>query len=176
MTNQIRTKEIYLIRHGQTEWNNLNKAQGCEHDIPLNDNGREQSRKTGSYLANYRLNSGPFDLIISSGMARAHETATIIAKKVGYNQPILIIEEFKEKCHGILGGKTDEQLKSDPIFKSFVEANDRIDEEIDPIKQRELYYSDNKLFNKLYQTELYKDFRKRVKNGIRQIYDRPEKK
>jgi broad specificity phosphatase PhoE len=174
--NQTRNKEIYLIRHGQTDWNNLHKAQGCEHDIPLNDTGREQAKKTGNYLENYRLSSGSFDLIVSSGMARAHETAKIIADKVGYTEPILIIEEFKEKCHGELGGKTDEEIKSNPHFKEFIDASAKFNTEYDPIKQREIYYSDNKLFHKLYQTELYKDFKKRIKKGLKQIYDRPEKK
>jgi broad specificity phosphatase PhoE len=175
-TNKTRKKELYFIRHGQTDWNNLHKAQGCENDIPLNDNGREQAKKTGFYLANYRLDSGSFDLIVSSGMERAHETATIIAEKVGYKQPILVIDEFKEKCHGKLGGKTDEELKADQEFKEYIDAIIKLDKELDPIKQREIYYSNNKLFAKLYQTELYKDFRKRVKNGLKQIYDRPEEK
>jgi len=165
-----------MIRHGQTEWNNLHKAQGCENDIPLNDKGREQARKTGQYLANYRLGSGEFDLIISSGMIRAHETAQIIANAVGYKKPIMIIEEFKEKCHGELGGKTEEELNTDPKFKKYKELIEKEEKEPDPIKQRELYYSHNKIMNELYGTELEKDFRKRLKNGIKKLYDLKEKK
>jgi broad specificity phosphatase PhoE len=175
-TTSKKTTELYLIRHGQTEWNSLHKAQGCEHDISLNDNGRSQAKKTGQYLANYRLGSGPFDLIISSGMDRAHETAKIIAEAVGYNKPILIMEEFKEKCHGELGGKTDEELAADPKFDKFRELIKLIENEPDPIKQREIYYSNNKVFNEQYGTELYKDLRKRIKSGINALYNLSEKK
>jgi len=173
---QTRTREIYLIRHGQTDWNILHRAQGCEHDIPLNDTGREQANKTGTYLENYRLESGSFDLIVSSGMDRANETAKIIAEKVGYTKPILIIKEFKEKCHGELGGKTDEELKDDPYYKEFIDRILLYDEEFDPIKQREIYYENNKLFHDSYKSELHTDFTKRIKKGLKQIYDRPEKK
>jgi broad specificity phosphatase PhoE len=169
-------KEIYLIRHGQTEWNVLHKAQGSEHDIPLNDQGREQSKKTGNYLANYRLENGSFDLIVSSGMQRAHETAQIIAGIVGYIKPILIIEDFKERGHGTLGGKTDEELKLDPKFNKFIELNNLYDKEPDPIKQQSMIKSHNKILNQLYNTELISDLRYRLKRAIKEIYNRSEKK
>jgi broad specificity phosphatase PhoE len=176
MSKLIKKKEIYLIRHGETDWNNLKKMQGCENDIELNDNGREQSKKTGKYLYNYRLNSGDFDLIISSGMKRAHETAEIIAKQVGYSDSILIIDNFREKCHGDLSGKTKEEMKTDDHYKKYLELEEKEKKEIDPIKQREIYYKNNKKFNKLYGTELIKTFRKTIKKGLKQLYERPEKK
>ena len=178
MSDNIRTKEIYLIRHGETDWNVLHKAQGGEFDIPLNNNGKKQAKKTGSYLATNRLSSGQFDLIISSGMKRAHETATIIAKQLLYTKPILIIEDLKERLYGDLGGKIDEEIKSDKTsyFDPYIKAMEKFKKEPDPIKQRDIYYSNNKLFHELYQTELFKDFRKRVKKGLKEIYDRPENK
>ena len=109
-------------------------------------------------------------------MERAHETATIIAKQLLYTEPILIIEDLKEKLHGKLGGKTDDEYKTDSKFDPYIKAIEKYKTEPDPIKQREIYYSNNKLFHELYQTELYKDFRKRVKKGLKEIYDRPEKK
>ena len=91
---------------------------------------------------------------------------------------ILIIEDLKEKLHGDLGGKTDEEIRSDKtsLFDPYIEAIEKYKTEPDPIKQREIYYSNNKLFHELYKTESYKDFRKRVKKGLKEIYDRPEKK
>lgn len=169
-------KEIYFIRHGQTDWNILGKAQGCENDIPLNNNGRNQAKKTGEYLAKHRILDHPFDLIISSGMSRANETAQIIANKLAYDKEIHIIDDFKEKCHGDIGGKTDEEIKLDKKFKKFIERTDLFENEIDPIKQREIYYENNIIFNKLYGTELFSSLKKRIRNALNELYKRPEQK
>jgi broad specificity phosphatase PhoE len=42
--------EIYLVRHGETEWNAQGRIQGCL-DSPLTPNGREQARQIGMLLA-----------------------------------------------------------------------------------------------------------------------------
>ena len=72
--------------------------------------------------------------------------------------------------------KTEDEYKTDRHFDPYIKAIEKYKTEPDPIKQREIYYSNNKLFHELYQTETYKDFRKRVKKGLKEIYDRPEKK
>jgi len=74
-------KEIYLIRHGETEYNKLNRPAGSEVNIPLNDTGKLQALKTGQYLHDYRLNE-PFDMIYSSPMIRTLETAEIIKEHI----------------------------------------------------------------------------------------------
>ena len=160
--------ELYFIRHGETDWNVVGKAQGCEHDIDLNDKGRAQAKHTGQYLATYR-NDTPFDYIISSGMSRANETAHLIAKQLNYTKPIIKIREFMEKCHGDIGGKTDDELKTDPKFNKYFELLKQYESEPDPIRQRELYYEHNKIFNQLYQTELIEHFRRRIKQGLKKV-------
>lgn len=64
--------ELYLVRHGQTEWNRLGRLQG-RSDIPLNEAGREAARETGEKLANIN-----FSVIYSSPLKRAAETAELI--------------------------------------------------------------------------------------------------
>ncbi|MCR2823626.1 histidine phosphatase family protein [Lederbergia panacisoli] len=71
--------QVVLIRHGITDWNTERRAQG-QSDIPLNEEGRKQARA----LAN-RLNSEKWDLIFSSDLSRAKETAEILAQTLGLN-------------------------------------------------------------------------------------------
>ncbi len=64
--------KVYLIRHGETGWNRIHKLQG-QSDIELNDVGRELA-----YLTAMGLKDTDFDLIYSSPLIRAYETAKII--------------------------------------------------------------------------------------------------
>ncbi len=68
---------VAFIRHGQTDWNREGLLQGSS-DIPLNDTGREQARD-----AFMTLRSRPWDVVVSSPLVRARETAQIIADGLG---------------------------------------------------------------------------------------------
>lgn len=63
---------IFLIRHGETEWNVLGLSQGWE-DIPLNEFGIAQAEKIA-----YTLSFIPISRIYTSVLSRAKETALII--------------------------------------------------------------------------------------------------
>ena len=69
---------LTLVRHGETDWNKEKKIQGSNADIPLNEKGREQARATAK-----QLKGKIFDVIISSDLKRAAETADIIAAELG---------------------------------------------------------------------------------------------
>jgi alpha-ribazole phosphatase len=62
-----------LVRHGQTDWNLEGRYQG-QSDVPLNENGRNQARALAQKLKGY-----PFAAIHTSDLARAKETADILA-------------------------------------------------------------------------------------------------
>ncbi len=64
--------EIYLIRHGETEWNRRRRLQG-RSDIPLNDTGLAEARK-----AERNIRELSFDRIIHSPLLRAKRTAEIL--------------------------------------------------------------------------------------------------
>jgi probable phosphoglycerate mutase len=68
---------IALIRHGQTDWNAALRIQGST-DVPLNDTGRQQA----SGIVD-RLDASRWDLVVSSPLSRARETAEILAAGLG---------------------------------------------------------------------------------------------
>lgn len=68
--------KIYLVRHGETEWNVKKKIQG-KTDIPLNETGLRQAQKLARELADENLS---IDHIYHSPQLRAAETAQIIAE------------------------------------------------------------------------------------------------
>jgi len=85
--------KIYVMRHGQTEWNIRKVIQGSA-DIPLNTAGREQAK-----LVCEKMREKPFDLILTSPLQRAQETAAIVNGE-GYSKPIIIEPKLRERNCG----------------------------------------------------------------------------
>jgi len=81
-------QNIYLIRHGQTDWNKARRFQGSK-DIPLNDEGRSQALKLQRSMKDV-----PLDFIVASPLKRAYETAEILNQ--AYNLPINVDEGLQE--------------------------------------------------------------------------------
>lgn len=71
---------LALIRHGQTDWNLRGLMQG-RTDIPLNDTGRAQAEAAAA-----RIDRAQWDLVVSSTLGRARETAAILA--AGLDLPV----------------------------------------------------------------------------------------
>jgi broad specificity phosphatase PhoE len=65
--------KVYLLRHGETDWNAVKRIQG-KADIPLNERGREVARLTAEAMRDI-----PFDVVFSSPLERACETARILS-------------------------------------------------------------------------------------------------
>ncbi|EFM10074.1 Phosphoglycerate mutase [Paenibacillus curdlanolyticus YK9] len=93
---------IGLIRHGITDWNVLGKAQGIT-DIPLNEEGRKQA----SAIAD-RLSSETWEIIYSSDLGRAQQTAEAIGSSLGIKS-LLIDERLREINCGQIEGTTEEE-------------------------------------------------------------------
>src|SRR5579872_607585 len=123
--NNQNKKELYLIRHGETDWNKLGLTQGAHNDIGLNMNGKYQSTMTGEYMKT-RINNQPFDLIICSPLQRTKLTAEIIADHIDYDKDrIKYLDQLIEVDQGLLAiGKTINQLKQDPFYNDFFNLMD----------------------------------------------------
>ena len=84
-------KNILLIRHGQSEWNKLNLFTGFKN-IELSDQGIDEANKAGQNFKNLNIK---FDIVFTSELKRAQETAKIILKNL--NQWDHLYEEGKIK-------------------------------------------------------------------------------
>lgn len=94
---------IYLVRHGETEWNASMKYQG-HADVPLSDQGRNQAVLLGKRLAALK-----FDGFYASDLARAYETARIISQH--HNQDIKTLPELRELNFGCWEGLDINEIK-----------------------------------------------------------------
>jgi len=109
---------IYLLRHGQTEWNVEGRYQG-QLNSPLTSLGREQAKQNALKLQKY-LNINEVKLF-ASPLGRARETAEIIAQECGLDVSKIIFEEdIQEVNYGIFEGRTKEYCK-DVYAKAFAE-------------------------------------------------------
>jgi probable phosphoglycerate mutase len=94
---------ILLARHGETDWNNERRWQGHE-DRPLNDVGREQARELADTLADRAI-----DVVYSSDLARAHETALIVADRLGL--PVEVDAGLREVDVGDWSGRVHSEIE-----------------------------------------------------------------
>lgn len=94
---------IYLLRHGETDWNKEGRIQG-HTDIPLNQKGRMQIAQTAKGLAGMCPDIG---LIICSPLSRARESAEIAAENLSYPADRIVVEPMLiERCFGEAEGMT----------------------------------------------------------------------
>lgn len=87
---------IYLVRHGQTDWNVIKKTQG-QFDIPLNETGKIQADEAGRLLSTIKARK-----IISSDLTRTKQTAEIINRYLSL--PLTFDSRLRELNYGDLEG------------------------------------------------------------------------
>ena len=92
---------ICIIRHGETDWNVEKRIQG-HTDIPLNENGRAQAMAMAFNAAHQR-----FQAIYSSDLARAQETAWVLAQREGLD--VKLLPQLRERHFGVFQGTTAAQ-------------------------------------------------------------------
>lgn len=97
--------KIYLIRHGQTDWNLEGRFQGRE-DIMLNETGILQAQECGRALAGKE-----FKAVITSPLLRAKKTAEIIAGIVRAEQ-LIVDEAIIERDFKAVSGMTKEERQA----------------------------------------------------------------
>ena len=99
--------KLVLLRHGQSQWNLENRFTGWK-DIELSENGVLEAKESGRLIKEKKI---PIDIVYSSGLKRAIDTATIAMKEANYdhlfNNGELIITKsiaVNERDYGDLTG------------------------------------------------------------------------
>jgi broad specificity phosphatase PhoE len=93
----------YLVRHGQSEWNLLELTQGQTMSPPLTTLGREQARSAAASIRADLGQSGRVDVVRTSDLVRARETAEILAAELGGT--LLHDARLREQHLGSLQGR-----------------------------------------------------------------------
>jgi broad specificity phosphatase PhoE len=94
--------EVYLVRHGRTEWNRTGRRQG-QLDAPLTESGMAEVRRVAE-----RIESLPIDGVFSSPLGRAVATAQAYAQVL--QQTITMVDDLMELDHGVMAGMTNEEI------------------------------------------------------------------
>lgn len=94
--------DLWLVRHGETEWARLGRHTG-RTDIPLTDVGREQARVLGRRLTDHR-----FGLVLTSPLSRAAETASL----AGYGTVAQPDPDLMEWDYGSLEGRETAEIRA----------------------------------------------------------------
>ncbi|USG67201.1 histidine phosphatase family protein [Brevibacillus ruminantium] len=96
---------IYLIRHGETDWNLARRIQG-HSDIELNQEGVSQAQKVAA-----RFQGEPISAVYASDLIRAKKTAECIAEAIG-SDTVFTLPTLRERCYGDWEGLTYEEIRA----------------------------------------------------------------
>lgn len=110
---------LYLMRHGQTNWNVEGRVQGW-NNTPLNTKGIEQARTAGEKLAGEDI-----ETVYSSDLRRAKKTAEIVSAAL--DLPLHYTKRLREMNFGKAEGvkKTDLAAKFPYIYAAFNDLNNQ---------------------------------------------------
>lgn len=96
------SRRVVLVRHAATDWNARGLMQGGGFDVELDDEGRRQARVVADELRNALPR---VDVVASSHLARASETADAVSEAFRSDRPVRIINhKFGEMRFGVLEG------------------------------------------------------------------------
>lgn len=101
-------RQLFFIRHGETDNNKAGIIQGRSIDASINEVGKKQAEAIKKALRSYDIHR-----VVASGLRRTHETVQPIAQERG-----LVIEKYSELDEinfGILEGQSFKEIKGDVL-------------------------------------------------------------
>ena len=105
--------KLYLLRHGETDWNKAGRFQG-QTDVPLNDAGRDLARITRREMPPVK-----FDRVYCSPLQRAVETAHLFLEGRFPLEEIKLDKRIIEISFGEQEGASIQQAKDDPTHPMY---------------------------------------------------------
>ena len=100
-TSESGLLELWLMRHGETEWSRSGQHTS-RTDLPLTAEGEERARALGK-----RLSGKQFALVLTSPMQRARETCRL----AGYGEPAQVDSDLLEWDYGDYEGLTTAEIR-----------------------------------------------------------------
>ena len=97
------THQIWLVRHGETEWSASGQHTG-RTDLPLTPNGERQAKALGRLLG-----GRPFALVLSSPLGRARETCRL----AGYAEAAIVTDDLREWDYGDYEGRKTADIRKE---------------------------------------------------------------
>ena len=117
-----RGSELWLVRHGETEWSRALRHTG-RSDVPLTDRGRRRAQGLRALLA-----TQSFGRVLASPLIRARETASL----AGYSDAVDLDDDLREWDYGAFEGQTTADLRrrlgSFSIWSTPVPEGESLDE------------------------------------------------
>jgi broad specificity phosphatase PhoE len=110
--NEVRGTAL-LMRHGETDWNAEGRVMGRQ-PVELNAKGRAQVEAAAHLAETLKPN-----LIVTSPLVRARQSAEILAAGLGGNIPVVEDSEIAEVLYGRWEGMTYEELIEDPHYLEY---------------------------------------------------------
>jgi broad specificity phosphatase PhoE len=115
---------LYLVRHGETDWNAAGRLQGAQ-DIPLNDLGRLQAAEAAGRLRDLALANDDIDYVCSP-MSRARETMEIFRNALGLSPRTYRTEEtLREITFGAWEGMTWREVRKADLERAAFREQDK---------------------------------------------------
>jgi len=123
---------LILVRHGVTDWNVEGRWHGLT-DIPLNEEGKKQSREAANTLKGIQI-----DIVYTSPLKRVTQTYDEIKETLGLDVPMVIDPALNERDYGIYTGKNKWEVEK------FVRS-------LDPAKKPRILYTSEFDFPKCFK-------------------------
>ncbi len=128
----------FFMRHGETDANFERRLSDGLDNSPLNENGRAQALRSATEM---RARGIKFDRIFVSPLLRAHETAQIVAREMGFTGELCLIDVLAERKSGKYSG----MKHTDIVELHFQETGNRVEMK----NSGSIYFGDNSIESEL---------------------------